>query len=46
MEDWYSKNRSGAHGAHRYTPEDFGLSAHQLRVDFRNYMNRFSVEVG
>jgi len=46
MEDWYSKNHSGAHGAHSYTPEDFGLSVQQIRADFRNYMDRFSIEAG
>jgi len=29
MEAWQGRNRKGAHGEHRYTPEAFGLSAGQ-----------------
>ena len=25
--DWHQRNRSGAHGTHRYTAEQFGLTA-------------------
>src|SRR5204862_1991620 len=31
VRQWHEANRSGAHGAHRYTAEQFGLSAAQLR---------------
>lgn len=42
--DWQVVNRSGAHGAHRYTPEEFGLTAAQLRSDFEFYVSHFDVE--
>lgn len=45
MGEWYQRNRSGAHGTHRYTPEQFGLSAGQIRDDFGFYLDRFGVEV-
>ena len=34
IEAWQVENRAGAHGTHRYTPEQFGLSAAQLRSDY------------
>ena len=37
-------NRSGAHGTHRYTAEQFGLSATQLRSDYDFYIRHFDVE--
>ena len=37
--------RSGAHGPHRYTPEEFGLSASQLRSDYDFYIHYFDVDV-
>lgn len=43
--NWQRANRSGAHGAHRYTPEDFGLSATQLRSDYDSYIRYFDVDV-
>ena len=43
MREWHAKNRSGAHGVHRYTPEQFGLSASKIRSDFEAYMQRFGV---
>ena len=43
--DWVALNRSGAHGEHRYTPEEFGLTADQIRSDFRAYIERFGVRV-
>ncbi|AIT81419.1 sulfotransferase [Novosphingobium pentaromativorans US6-1] len=44
MEDWYAANRSGAHGTHSYTPEQFGLTAEQIRKDFAFYTDRFGIE--
>jgi hypothetical protein len=44
--DWQRANRSGAHGTHRYTAEEFGLSTTQLRSDYDFYIRRFDVEVG
>jgi hypothetical protein len=45
MEAWHAQNRSGAHGAHRYAPEDFGLTAARLRADFRPYIERYGVRL-
>ena len=42
--DWQQANRSGAHGTHRYTAEQFGLSATQLRSDYDSYIRRFGIE--
>jgi hypothetical protein len=42
---WSEVNRSGAHGAHRYTAEQFGLSNGQLRSDFEPYTSHFGVEL-
>ena len=43
--DWQEANRSGAHGAHRYTAEQFGLSTAQVREGYDFYIRRFDVEV-
>jgi hypothetical protein len=43
--DWQRANRSGAHGTHRYTAEQFGLSTAQLRSDYDFYIRRFGVEL-
>jgi hypothetical protein len=45
MREWYDANRSGTHGTHRYTPEQFGLSAAQVRDDYDFYIKRFDVTV-
>jgi hypothetical protein len=42
---WQEVNRSGAHGTHRYTAEEFGLSNPQLRADFDEYVRRFDIEL-
>jgi hypothetical protein len=41
--DWQQNNRSGAHGTHRYTAEQFGLTVAQLRSDFEFYVSHFDV---
>jgi hypothetical protein len=43
--DWQVANRSGAHGAHGYTAEQFGLSTAQLRSDYAFYIEHFDVDV-
>ena len=43
--DWHEANRSGAHGTHRYTAEQFGLSAAQLRSDYDFYIRHFDIDV-
>jgi hypothetical protein len=45
MHDWQVVNRAGAHGTHRYTPEQFGLSAAQVRDDYDFYIKQFDVAV-
>lgn len=42
---WQVVNRPSAHGAHRYTAEQYGLTAGQLRSDFDFYIRRFDVDV-
>ena len=44
MEQWHAAHRSGAHGTHAYRVDDFGLSAAQLRADFRFYTDEYGVE--
>lgn len=46
MEAWHAKNRAGAHGAHRYSAEQYGLSADQLRRDYADYIDHFGIRVG
>jgi hypothetical protein len=43
LQAWVNKNRSGTHGTHRYTPEQFGLSKVQLRSDYAFYIKHFDV---
>jgi hypothetical protein len=43
--EWQETNRSGAHGSHRYTAEQFGLSTQQLRSDYDFYIRHFGVEL-
>ena len=42
---WHAENRSGTHGAHHYSAEQFGLSDEQLRADFPFYTEHFDVEL-
>ncbi|HEY6533395.1 MAG TPA: sulfotransferase [Acidimicrobiales bacterium] len=43
--EWSERNRSGAHGTHRYTAEQFGLTDAQLRSDFEAYTSHYDVEL-
>lgn len=45
MIQWSADNRSGSHGSHSYTPEQFGLDATGLRADFAFYTDHFGVEL-
>ena len=45
ISDWQQENRSGAHGTHQYTAEQFGLSAEQIRSDYDFYIQHFDVAV-
>jgi hypothetical protein len=42
---WQQANRAGAHVTHRYTAEQFGLSAARLRSDYGFYIRHFGVAV-
>lgn len=42
---WQQSNRPGAYGQHRYTAEQFGLSAAYIRNDYDFYIERFGVNV-
>jgi hypothetical protein len=42
---WQERNRPGAHGTHRYSPEQFGLSAAQLHSDYDFYIRHFDVAI-
>jgi hypothetical protein len=42
---WQEVNRSGAHGTHRYTAEQYGLTDAQLRSDFDAYVRHFDIEL-
>jgi hypothetical protein len=43
IRDWHAANRSGAHGTHRYTAAQFGLSTAQVRSDYDFYIDHFDV---
>jgi len=43
--DWQEAHAMGTGGTHRYTPEQFGLSAEQIRADYDFYIRRFDVAV-
>jgi hypothetical protein len=45
LADWQQANRSGAHGDHRYTAEQYGLSKDRLRSDFDFYIRHFDIDV-
>jgi hypothetical protein len=40
---WLRRHRSGAHGDHAYSPEEFGLTADGIRSDYAFYIERFGV---
>jgi hypothetical protein len=41
--NWQKANALGAHGSHRYTAEQFGLSIEQIRSEYDFYIRRFDV---
>jgi hypothetical protein len=43
--EWQTVNRAGAHGIHRYTAEQYGLSDAQVRSDYDFYIRRFDVKI-
>lgn len=46
MRSWAGAHPRGAHGAHEYRLEDYGLDAPTVRAAFRDYLDRFEVPVG
>ena len=44
IDAWQAANRSGAHGAHRYTPQQYGLDPQRVRSDWTFYTDHFGVE--
>jgi hypothetical protein len=45
MAEWQTANRAGAHGIHRYTAEQYGLSDARVRSDYDFYIRRFDVQI-
>ena len=43
LDTWLLKHRSGAHGEHRYTPEEYGLTEQGIRADYAFYIDRFNI---
>jgi hypothetical protein len=39
MRDWSEQNRAGARGEHKYSPEDYGLTAEQINATFADYLD-------
>lgn len=44
MRAWLAANPQGKFGAHRYTPEEYGLSAAEIRERFAAYIARHGLE--
>jgi hypothetical protein len=42
---WIASNRSGSHGDHQYTAEQFGLTTARLRDEFDFYISHFDIDV-
>lgn len=45
FERWRAENGSGAHGAHRYTAAEYGLSVDSIREEYADYIRAYDVEV-
>jgi len=45
LDVWLGKHRSGAHGEHPYTAEEFGLTAEAVRKDYAFYIERFAIRI-
>ena len=42
---WQEAHRMGSSGTHRYTPEQYGLTAGQIRSDYDFYIKHFEIAV-
>jgi hypothetical protein len=45
MQEWTRVNRSGKHGHHVYTAEQFGLTTAQLHDDYAEYIRHYDVDI-
>jgi len=43
LEDYVATNARGAHGAHRYTASDYGITEAEIRERFGDYIDRFGL---
>ena len=46
MRAFIDDNPKGKHGAHTYTPEEFGVDPENVRAKFRIYIERFGLQPG
>jgi hypothetical protein len=46
FERWRAEHDSDAHGGHRYSAADYGLSAEAIREEYDFYIRAFDVEIG
>ncbi len=46
LDTWLLKHRSGTHGDHRYTAEEYGLTEQAIRADYGFYIDRFNIRTG
>ncbi len=46
FEAWLAEHHSGAHGAHRYTAAEYGLSTEGILADYDAYVRTFDIGVG
>jgi hypothetical protein len=45
VERWGKANHVGAHGQHKYSAEQYGLSAEEIRADYDFYIRHFDIPV-
>ena len=43
IDDYAARNEKGAHGVHRYTPEEYGTTRDEIRWAFSDYIARFGL---
>jgi hypothetical protein len=43
MQQFMADNGSGKHGAHRYTPEEYGMTSASVRAEFADYLTAFAI---
>ena len=46
MRAFIDDNPQGKHGAHQYTPEEFGVDPAKVRDEFQSYIERFGLQAG